>query len=108
MTEKNREAALIVSACGFLFGLSALLYRFSPWLFAYGFVVGSYLGFAALPFFDRHKWKPQPGVCSLLAAVTAAIGCVLLEASPLAFAISVSVAALAGYLAPWWAPHVSA
>lgn len=103
---KNQEATLIVSAGGLLFGLGALLAHFSVQLFAFGFVWGSYLGFAALPFFNRHKWKPQPGICSFLAAALAAVACYFLEVSPSVSGLSVVIAALVGYFAPSWAPHM--
>ena len=102
---KAGEAALVVTGVGIFFGLIGLLEVFSVWTFAFGFVWGSYLGFAALPFFNSRKWKPQPGICSLVAVALVAVSCYFLEVSSTTYWIAIPVAALIGYLAPYWAPH---
>ena len=102
----DREALLTMLSMGVVFGLLALFHELSLKFFCGGFALGTYIGFAGLPFFDSKKWKPMPWTCAILGML-----------GGLAFAYfmdrpSTHIGALAicgfifGYFAPFWARYM--
>ncbi len=77
----------------------------TPGTFFLGGLLGAYLGFAALPFFDK-KYKPMPWTCAFLAG----LGVFLLLSDREMAAnwkiVTVGVSFVVGYYAPKWAKYM--
>lgn len=73
-----------------------------------GFLLGAYVGFAMLPAWDEHKYKPRPVSCAILGAI-GAMGFMTFfeeEWSFFVYAFSAFIGGIIGFFAPIWVKYL--
>ena len=70
-------------------------------------VLGLFVAFAALPYFDPEKWKPRPIVCAVFGGAIGS-GFMISSSATLETVILSGIAGLiVGYFSLTWVPHFS-
>ena len=102
----DTEALSIIAGFGLLFGLMGFAGDTSWNGFLAGGGFGSFIGFAALPYFDSKKWPKRPLICALIACGATIALAVSREQSLTAIATLGTVGFVFGYLSPYFAKYL--
>ena len=94
------EAVCIVLGLGLFLGLLGLIDTFSLTAFLMQGGIGAFIGFAALPYFDSKKYKPQPFLCAVIASSIVIALAISREQSGASIALSGMAGFIFGYLSP--------
>lgn len=98
------EGLIIVSIMGALFAGASI---FNGSSVSIGLMVGLFIGYAGLPYFDPKKWKPRPFVCSVLGGALGGVIAISWAAAWGTVALSVVAGLIVGFFALKWVPHIT-